>query len=189
MRVVPVCLLSVTFFLSCIERPEHMAGESSLNRMAPRLNRSALSDVLLTTLPPVAHPVGAVFDNAIELLGYNVTPEPATRGDRATVTVFYRALQDISDDWQVFVHCEDQAKVQQRFNMDHFPANGRMRTNTWRRGDIIRDEWTFPFPAAESGIEFWTGFFRDEDRLTVTSAGRGVNDGTNRIRMGVLTAQ
>ncbi len=172
-------LLTVTFvlspvLLSCIERPDHMAS---------------LSDVLLTSPPPMAHPVAAVWDNTIELLGYNVTPEPATRGDRANVTIYYRALQDIVDDWQIFVHCEDQAKVQQRFNMDHYPAGGRARTNVWRKGDIIKDEWSLPYPATESALELWVGFYRDDDRMPISSQGRGVNDGSNRLRMGVLTAQ
>ncbi len=189
MRGLPVCLLTVLSFLSCIERPEHMAGEPAVTRRAPRVDRSGLSDVLVTTLPPIAHPVGGVWDNAIELLGYNVSPEPAVRGDQARVTVYYRALQDVTDDWQVFVHCEDQARVQQRFNMDHFPAGGRMHTNLWRKGDIIKDEWALPFRADESAIELWVGFFRDEDRMTVTAQGRGVNDGSNRLRIGVLAAQ
>jgi hypothetical protein len=166
----------------CIERPQ---GSQVTAPRAPPADRSRVQDLLVSGTPNPRHPVGAVFDS-IELVGYDVTPEPASRGSRVRVTVYYRALEDIADDWEIFWHMEDQAKVQQRFNVDHYPAMGRMRTNQWRRGDVVRDEYTFTFPQTETAIEMWTGFFQDNDRLTLSSAGRGLSDGTNRLRVGIL---
>lgn len=151
-------------------------------------DRSGVQDALLKAAPSPRHPVGALFDN-IEFIGYDVSPEPSVRGGRSRVTFYYRATEDIQDDWQVFVHMEDQARVLTRFNIDHFPANGRLHTNGWKRGDVVKDEFTFTFPAGTSALEIWTGFFQEGDRLSLTSVGRGSSDGSNRLKAGVLAAQ
>jgi hypothetical protein len=168
--------------LSCIERPVSPQARPIL------ADRERAGDALLSTAPTPRHPVGAIFDN-IELLGYDVSPEPMTRGGRARVTVYYRATEDIQDDWQVFVHMEDQARVLTRFNVDHFPANGRLHTNSWKKGDVVKDEFSFTFPTGTSALEIWTGFYQEEARLPLTFVGRGQSDGSNRLKAGVLTAQ
>jgi hypothetical protein len=171
--------LSLTL-MACIERPEgtRVAAQSA--------NRASLGEVLLKSAPTPQHAVGARFENGIELLGYDVAPEPAPRGGQTTVSFYYAATEDVQEDWQIFLHIDDVGKNAPRIGRDHYPAQGRLRTNAWRKGDIIKDTFVVNPPEAAAGLELWTGFYQGEDRLTVSSAGRGVNDGLNRIRVGVI---
>jgi hypothetical protein len=182
-RKTVLTLVTLAVSVSCIERPE----QPHTQPIAPQ-ERAHVQDVLVNGNPAPKHLVGATFD-PIELVGYDATPEPATRGERVKVTVYYRALEDITDDWEVFVHAEDQAKQQQRFNVDHYPANGKLHTNQWHKGDVIRDEYFLVVPSSVSALELWTGFFMDNDRLKITNQGRGLNDGTDRLRIGVISAR
>ena len=69
---------------------------------------------------------------------------------------------------------------------DHFPAEGRFRTSAWKAGDIIKDTFAIRIPPQAGGIELWTGFYQGNDRLPLESAGRGLSDGNNRVRIGVI---
>ena len=149
-----------------------------------------LGDVIATEPIEPAFPVGAVFENAIELVGYDVSPTPAKRGEEVTVTFWWRSRAPVPDDWMVFVHLDDETRTVGRVIADHFPAMGRFRTPAWREGDVIRDEWRFSAPQGEiDGLALWTGFYRGETRLKVSSAGRGLRDGVNRVRAGVLSLE
>lgn len=165
---------------ACIERP------GTPRSLAARVDRSKLSDVILTAAPAVAHPVGAVFNGEIELIGYDVTPEPAAPGQTVRVTFYWRALDDVNDDWQVFVHLEDELRRAPRRIADHWPAGGRYHTSAWRQGDIVKDAWTFVAPRDEARVAVWTGFYIDNLRLTLSQPGRGIGDGENRLRVGTI---
>jgi len=180
---VPV-LLSAVVLSSCIERPEQPRAKA-----VPAGERVRLTDVLLTSPPHPQHLVNASFDNMIELVGYDVNPEPAPRGERVVVDVYYRALEDVTDDWQIFVHVEDAAHVLPRFNLDHWPAGDRLRTTAWHKGDFIRDQFAFGYPASVSSLELWTGFYQGDNRLPLASPGLGRSDGVNRLRIGAIPAR
>lgn len=172
------CLLLVPLaLLSCIERPQGFHSD---------VDRSGLSDVLMTSAPMPAHYVGARFDSGIELVGYDVSPEPVGRGDIVTLVLYYTVSEEVHDDWEIFIHLDDVGRTAQRTIADHFPGNGRFHTNGWRKGDIIRDTYRVRTPPDATALEFWTGFFQGDDRLPVVSPGQSVNDGNNRIRLGVI---
>jgi hypothetical protein len=166
--------------LSCIERPEGAVSTPV------EVNRASLSDVLLNNAPTPRHPVGARFDSGIELIGFDADPEPGIRGGRITVTFYFRATENVGQDWQLFVHVDDTSRAAGRILKDHFPAEGRFRTNAWKAGDIIKDVFTLPAPANATGLEVWTGFYQGNDRLALESPGRGTTDGQNRVRVGVI---
>jgi len=175
-------LASLLLFLpvlaaACIERPETPAVRRSA------ADRSSLGGVLLASLPQARYPVGAVFGDAVELVGLDVTPDPVPHGARATVTSYLRVTGELDDDWKVFVHLDDEARAAPRVNADHWPAGDRYRTSAWRKGDIVRDTWSFVAPAGSvERLELWTGFYKGDDRLPLTSAGRARSDGGNRVR-------
>jgi hypothetical protein len=173
--------LLAALLVGCIERP----GD---DLPAPvTLDRARLSDVLVSSVPPIRFTSGAVFDEAIELAGVDVTPDPLQPGGRATVTLWWRALADLREDWKIFVHVSEGPSGPPKVNADHWPAADRARTNGWRRGDVVRDTFSFTVPAdAEGRLELWTGFYAGDERMPVTQAGRGGSDGANRIRAATL---
>lgn len=179
MRLVPV-VLACAGLLACIERPETPRSR------AASVDRSKLGDVLSTTAPVPQVPVGAVFDGALELVGYDVSPREPKGGDTVEVTFWFRAKSDLTDDWQVFVHLDDEGKQAARVHGDHWPAKDRFRTSAWRAGDVVRDTWSFTAPGNVERLQIWTGLYSGETRMPLTQVGRGVSDGQNRVRAGTI---
>lgn len=165
---------------ACIERPQPPGSK------ARNVDRSELTDVILQRAPTPQVPVGAVFDDAVELVGYDLEPAKPKAGDQVTVTFWWKARDEVYDDWQIFVHLEDATDTNPRRLADHYPADGRYRTAAWRAGDIIKDQWSFRMPRLPGRIQLWTGLFIGNQRMPLTSAGRGRGDGADRVRAGVV---
>lgn len=134
------------------------------------------------------YPVGATFGDAVELVGYDLSPDPARAGQAVKVTFYFRAKAEVDDDWKIFVHLDDPAGNHGRLNADHWPAGERFHTSLWNTGDVVRDEFTFKAPASgQERLEMWMGLYRGNDRMPLSHAGRGRGDGNNRLRAGTLS--
>lgn len=175
-----ICAALFALCASCIERPYQDAGAP-----APRtqVDRSALRDVM-TPPPPDAVPIGAVFGNAAELLSYRVEPPALVPGQRARLTLYWRCKGEL-EPWHVFIHLDDATGSGERIHAEHDPAGGRFPTDAWKPGDVIADPvWFVP---GRSPLLLFIGFYSTgENRLALTSAGRGRDDGNNRLFAGVL---
>jgi hypothetical protein len=168
----------------CIERPETRADRNA------RLDRRQLSGIVSSALPTPAHPVGAIFGEGVELIGYDLSPEKAVRGGTVTVTYWWRATAPVDGAWKVFVHLEDEGRTKGRVIADHDPAGGRYLTEAWQPGEVIKDVWQVTIPSdAAPGLALWTGLFRGEARLPLRRPGRGVPDGENRLRAGIISVE
>lgn len=175
------CLVVVALLATaCIERPQTARGK------AAQVDRTKLTDVLYALAPTPQVPVGAVFGDAIELVGYDLDPAKPAAGQPVKVTYWWRAVGTVDDDWQVFVHLEDETDANPRRLADHFPADKRFPTSAWREGDVIKDEWSFTLPKNPGRIQLWTGLYIAQQRLDLSRAGRGRSDSANRVRAGVV---
>jgi hypothetical protein len=167
----------------CIERPPRDGQAVAVPR--PQVDRSRLSDVLVPGVPPDLTPVGAVFGNAIELVGYRLEPAQLVPNHFARVTFYWRARGELAEPWHVFVHLDETNGSGGRINRDHDPAGGRYPTDAWRAGDLIQDP--IVFPVGTSPLYLFVGFFsQGEMRLPLTNVGRGRDDGSSRLLAGVL---
>lgn len=165
---------------ACIERP---FGESDARTKRSRVDRRALSDVLVAP-PADAIGVGAIFGNSAELVAYRIQPSPIVPGQRVRVTLYWRCRAEM-DFWHVFVHLDGAAGAAERIHAEHDPAQGRFPTDAWMPGDFIAD--TFAFVAPKTALLLYVGFYsQGENRLAVTSTGRGRDDGADRLLAGVL---
>lgn len=173
------CLLLV-FAAACIERPQDLAHK------ARQIDRTALADVIHARVPVVNRPIRAVFDDTIEFVGYDVAPSQPKVGEQVEVTFWWRALDFVDDDWQVFVHLEDETEANARQTVDHFPAESRYRTHAWQEGEIIADHWSFRAGNAPGRIRILTGLYRGPERMPLSLAGSGKNAGSNRLQAGVI---
>jgi hypothetical protein len=175
-RAVRPSWLLLLALCACIERPWE---EPPARRSA---DRGALSDVLLTAVPPDLIPVGAVFGGAAELVGYKVEPPALVRGQRARLTLVWRCRAEM-DAWRIFVHLDDLAG--NRIHAEHDPAGGRYPTDAWRPGDLVAD--TVLFTPGTNPLMLYVGFYtHGENRLHLDNAGRGRDDGKDRLLAGVL---
>ncbi|HRA66153.1 MAG TPA: 6-pyruvoyl-tetrahydropterin synthase-related protein [Caldilinea sp.] len=89
------------------------------------------------------HPLSARFDDAFELLGFDISAHGmiVRPGDAVTLTLYYRGLAPTDADLTRFVHLySPQAGMAAQH--DGPPANGVNPTWSWMPGEVIRDEVT-----------------------------------------------
>ena len=99
--------------------------------------------------PPIDHRLEAQLDAAIELTGYHLD-----QTDQAiTLTLVWRALRSIDQDYTVFTHVLDRSG-QQIGGKDIAPVNGTYPTSYWMAGEYVIDEYVIPVRPPEGyGIE------------------------------------
>src|SRR5690554_1881525 len=64
---------------------------------------------LLEQEPTPQYKVGAIFNDEIEFIGFDVE-QPIAAGKPATFTWYWKALKDINQNWQVFVHLDSKTE-------------------------------------------------------------------------------
>ena len=172
-------LLCCALLAACIERPFDTPAAPT-----PRaaVNRAALQGVLITALPADAVPVGAVFGNAAELVGYKLEPPALVPGQKERLTLYWRCRAPL-EAWHIFVHLDEAEGG--RIHAEHDPAGGRFPTDAWKPGDLIAD--TIVFEPGSNPLLLYLGLFsQGETRLTLTAPGRGRDDSNNRLFVGAL---
>jgi hypothetical protein len=139
---------------------------------------------------PVTLKNGANFAGKVELVGATFTPGVLVPGDVTQVKLYFRVLEPLSDDWQVFVHAEDPEGRAQRANFDHLPVGGRRPTTSWRPGDVIEDTFNIGLPMGSSqrAMDLWVGFWlpRTDVRLPVRNAA-AVRAESDRVPLARIT--
>ena len=150
-----------------------------------RENANVLAEAVVQEVPPVEHPVGAVFADQIELIGYDLSlPEEGYvgAGQRFGIVWYWRALKPTPGSYQVFVHIDGRGR---RINGDHIPVAGRYPINLWEPGDVIIDAQELKAPAnlPIGNYPIYVGVFSGRKRLDIV---RGPDDGANRLGVGVL---
>ncbi len=172
-------LVSCALLVSCIERPFDAPAAAPAR---PAVDRAALQGVLLQAAPADAIPVGALFGNAAELVSYKLEPAALLPNQKARLTFYWRCRAPL-EPWHIFVHLDEAEGG--RIHAEHDPVNGRFPTDAWKPGDVIAD--TIVFEPRSSPLMLYVGFFsQGETRLTLTSPGRGRDDGANRLFVGTL---
>jgi len=163
----------------CIERP--FAEPQAQTRA--QIDRSALRDVLVAP-PADAVVVGAVFGNSAELLAYKLEPPQLVAGQRSKLTLYWRCKAEM-EPWHIFVHLDDATGTGARIHAEHDPDGGRFPTDAWKPGDLIADPIWF-VPAGKPLMVYLDFYSQGENRLNLTSPGRGRDDGNDRLLAGVL---
>jgi hypothetical protein len=131
------------------------------------------------TLPEVETESGVTFGDLIELAGYDLE-----RGDDALrLTLYWRALAAVPDDYIVFVHLYDPATEAIPAQSDAMPRAGTYPTSRWAPGEVIDDTITIGLTGVPPGdYRLAVGLYRIEDdrypRLpAVDHAGNPLPDG------------
>jgi 4-amino-4-deoxy-L-arabinose transferase-like glycosyltransferase len=149
------------------------------------VDHNPIAKYVTKTPPKIEHPVGAVFDNKVELLGYNVQlpgKDHVGPGQKFTITWIFRALKSNLGSYRIFLHMDGQ---EQRLNGDHDPVDGKYPVRLWDEGDVIIDqqELTVPTTYRAGNYTLHIGFYRGESRFTVTE---GAKDDANRVNAGTI---
>ena len=148
-------------------------------------NQNFLAKYVLAAPPRMQHPVGASFDDKIELVGYDLDLPHGSyvgAGESFKITWYWRALRAVPGGYQIFLHIDGQG---QRLNGDHEPVDGKYPTRLWDVGDVVVDEQTLSVPANYRPGEYtlFIGFYSGETRLSIV---RGPKDDANRVPAGIV---
>jgi len=113
--------------------------------------------------------VRARFGNAVELLGYDISPETALPGSNVDLTVYFRCLGGLKPGWKILGHLETADKRVKNF--DHHPGMGRLKLEDCVEDTFVADRqrlWVPPnFPEGE--LTFYWGVFRGKERQKITA--------------------
>jgi 4-amino-4-deoxy-L-arabinose transferase-like glycosyltransferase len=89
---------------------------------------------------PVPNPVDFNFEGQIALVGYDLDRRTARPGETIHLTLYWRALAEMEEDYTVFTHVlgeEDRLWAQ----MDSQPQGGAAPTSSWQVGQVIEDHY------------------------------------------------
>jgi len=134
-------------------------------------------------LPEISHRIGsrgAILEDKIAVLGYDVNPSAVKPGESFTITYYFKCLKEMDADYQVFIHGDDPGEGA-RLHGDHPPLQGLYPTSRWKPGEIIIDSVTLTVPRHKrpSTYTIRMGFYLGERRLKVIN--NVSTDGANRI--------
>jgi hypothetical protein len=91
-------------------------------------------------LPANLKPAHALLAPNVELVGYSLDEGLHQPGDTVTVTLYWRGLEPIKDDYNLFLHLlgRDHKLVG---NVDTWPGGGLRPTSFWTPGEIYPDSY------------------------------------------------
>jgi len=140
---------------------------------------------VVAQVPPLSFQSGANLDGKVELVGGSIQPGKLAPGEQARVTVFFKVLDELEQDYTVFVHAEDADGRMERFNIDHRPASGGYLTTQWKKGETVKDEFFIALPPNYGArrLNIWIGLWEpvSDTRLRLSNPESVKNDGKNRI--------
>ncbi|MEO0564840.1 MAG: hypothetical protein AAF125_22225, partial [Chloroflexota bacterium] len=93
-----------------------------------------------TNLP---NPISVNFDDQIELVGYEYSTLAPQQNEEMTVTLYWRALKPIENNYVIFVHIIDASTFTIVGGSDAQPVAWTRPTSTWEVGEIVEDAHTF----------------------------------------------
>jgi hypothetical protein len=158
------------------------------NRLQPGdVDENPLRDVVTSEPPAIQHPLRARLGSELDVLGWSVRSEggepvvSVNPGALYRFVIYYRVLAPVRGAWQTFVHLDG---LQQRFNGDHEPLQGRYPMRWWQNGDVIADGTDLRLEPnfVPGNYAVYLGMFAGEQRMTVTEGPASAN----RIEAGVL---
>jgi len=127
----------------------------------------------------------ATLEGKVRLIGYNVDESTYHPGDAVKVTLYWLALEEMAEDYKVFVHLMD-AEAKMWAQHDDDPVLGFTPTTRWMAGELIVDphELVLPKETPPGSYRIFTGMYEYETvrNLTVLEGGAP----HNRIPLGLI---
>ena len=187
MRHLLAPLILLTVAAACIPKPQPIDDERK------SYDRSAFKDAISSSAPSsIPYPNKAVFGGKIQLLGMDVEPRQPAPGDRVKVSFYFKVLEYIDEDWQLFIHMDSWGGFSERIHGDHNPVEGKYRTGYWQKGEVVRDTFTAKLPGDYNApkIAVWLGFYIGDNRMPVDTKDKEIqHDGQNRVNAGLIPVQ
>jgi hypothetical protein len=123
-----------------------------------------------------AHLVQVNFDNAIVLAGYDLAP------DTSALTLYWKSLAPISEDYVVFIHLLD-ANGNVIAQADAPPTRNAYPTSWWSPGEVIADTHTLPFQPNTTTFRLGLYQLASGQRLTIAESTLPTQDNSVEITL------
>jgi arabinofuranosyltransferase len=122
--------------------------------------------------PDIERPV--LLGQNIALIGLN---DVTLSDNQLELTLYWRSVQEIDNDWTVFVHLIDRDGNVVAQN-DHFPGGGLAPTSYWRVNDLVRDTVVLAIPGdlSAGAYSLRTGMYLVESLERLPAVGENVTD-------------
>ena len=135
-----------------------------------------------------ANQVNANLEDSTELLAYTTDRSAYYPGDTVSVTLYWRSLRELDQDYKAFVHLTDADLTRQPAQHDGDPNSGFTPTTRWLSGELVPDTHYLSLPASlEPGrYRLWAGMYEHETvrNLDIISSGTPAADG--RVLLGEI---
>ncbi|MEA3308745.1 MAG: protein kinase, partial [Chloroflexota bacterium] len=118
-------------------------------------------------------PLQVNFNNQISLEEALVPQYTFKPGDSVPVTLYWRALQPLHENYVVFTHLTTSATANPAAQHDSEPGNGTNPTTGWIPGEIIIDphQVTIPQGTPSGSYQLRVGLYTAEGRLKIIDSG------------------
>jgi len=128
----------------------------------------------------------ANLEGKVRLLAYNVDKSAYHPGDAVKVTLYWLALEEMREDYKVFVHLMDEEQTKMWAQHDDDPLSGFTPTTRWMAGELIvdRHELVLPKETPPGSYGIFTGMYEYETVRNLTVLEGGAPD--NRIPLGLI---
>jgi hypothetical protein len=94
-------------------------------------------------LPADMMPLRRSYGDQVELLGYRLEWETVRPGQLTAITLYWRAMTPIEQNYTVFIHALGR-QLDKVGEYNGYPGLGTLPTSNWPVGAIVEDRYTFP---------------------------------------------
>jgi len=114
-----------------------------------------------------------VFGDQVELIGYDLARDVLGRGEKLSVTLYWRVARTLEEDYTIFVHLVGEAGLAGQ--ADSQPLQGEYPTSLWLPGETLQDEHLLEVYADASPgqyrLEVGLYLLEDGERLVASGGG------------------
>jgi hypothetical protein len=162
-------------------------AEHATPTLTPAQKKKAEAAILAEAKPAVT--VGAVIEDQVKLLGYDIDRTTVAPGQTFTVTYYLEALGEPMGDNTLFVHLQGRKNDRKAWmNLDHHPVEGLLPLRQLKKGQIVKDVQRVTVPADFTGGEaklYW-GLWRGEYRLKIKNPEAVPHDDEGRVILATI---
>jgi hypothetical protein len=126
------------------------------------------------------------LEDQVKLLGYDTDQEAYRPGQTIQLTLYWLGLQEMSQNYKVFVHFTDAGSITMWAQDDGEPVEGFTPTTRWQSGEIVVDHHALEVPpdAPPGTYKLFTGMYEWETVRNLIILTPGAASPNNRILLG-----
>jgi hypothetical protein len=126
------------------------------------------------------------LEDQVKLLGFSLDRETYRPGDTIDVTLYWLGLQQMGQDYKVFVHFQDEGQTTMWAQHDGDPVEGFTPTTRWLPGEMVADDHTLllPLDAPPGRYKLFAGMYEWETVRNLTILTPEAASPNNRILLG-----